>query len=179
MKFNGNRFLTMALKALLVASLMTGCAAVNPYNADFQCPALKNGKCQGVSESYEEALGKQDGSVKTINAGETLDCPDCSGDSPSQKESGSQETESQSLVSVHKSAAKSALKSAEDAYREAQYEKLSRLVREPETPLKSSPDVLRVWLLPYEGEDGSLFMERFVYLVVDQPKWTLGQPLNP
>jgi conjugal transfer pilus assembly protein TraV len=51
-------------------------------------------------------------------------------------------------------------------------------VKEPRTPLVAPPEVLRVWLLPYEGEGGELFMERHVYIMVQRPRWVLGTYLT-
>ena len=41
------------------------------------------------------------------------------------------------------------------------------------------PKVLRVLLLPYEGSDNVLYMYRYVYSFVDEPRWILDEMVTP
>jgi conjugal transfer pilus assembly protein TraV len=63
--------------------------------------------------------------------------------------------------------------SSETAYQEALFKKLSGLLEEPTTPVIAPPKVMRVLLLPYKAEK-DLFMYRYVYFVVDDYAWVLG-----
>jgi conjugal transfer pilus assembly protein TraV len=63
--------------------------------------------------------------------------------------------------------------SSETAYQEALFKKLSGLLEEPTTPVIAPPKVMRVLLLPYKAEK-DLFMYRYVYFVVDDYSWVLG-----
>lgn len=186
-------FVKKLLPYLLLSALAaSGCAAVNPYESDFQCPSLKNGKCQGVSESYQEAVEREDGSADRTGGKPGAKSADSettgktAQDSKSNAEVGGvaevgglagrarsdDETEASTI-----SAPETEIASAEETFRQAVYEKLGKLVKEPKAPLMNPPGSLRVWILPYEGEDGSLFMDRFVFLKIAEPAWTLGQPL--
>lgn len=53
------------------------------------------------------------------------------------------------------------------------YKILTDLLEEPEKPMLQPPKILRVLLLPYKGEDGELFMTRYVYLKIEDSKWIL------
>lgn len=50
---------------------------------------------------------------------------------------------------------------------------LAGLLAEPKAPLLLPPKVLRVLLLPYRGEDGELFMARYVYITLGDSRWVL------
>lgn len=62
----------------------------------------------------------------------------------------------------------------EASYQSALYEKLTGLLREPTTPMIAPPQVMRVLILPYKGEGARLYMPRYVYILVEEPKWVLG-----
>jgi conjugal transfer pilus assembly protein TraV len=40
-------------------------------------------------------------------------------------------------------------------------------------PLRTAPRVLRVWIAPYEDENGTLRDQSYAYVVVDQGKWQI------
>lgn len=63
-------------------------------------------------------------------------------------------------------------------YRTASLKKVTKLLRDPVTPLVAPPLVMRVLILPYEDDDGTLNMQRFKFLMVDRPKWVLGDYLS-
>ena len=56
--------------------------------------------------------------------------------------------------------------------------KLASLIEEPKAPLISPPKIMRVLILPYQGNDGELFMPRYTYFRVDDGKW-LFYPEKP
>lgn len=58
---------------------------------------------------------------------------------------------------------------------DTRYRLLADLLEEPEKPLLRPPKILRVLMLPYEGEGGELFMTRYVYLQVENGKWLLTE----
>jgi conjugal transfer pilus assembly protein TraV len=37
--------------------------------------------------------------------------------------------------------------------------------------------VMRVLTLPYKGDENELYMLRYVYIIVDGPKWVMGDYL--
>jgi conjugal transfer pilus assembly protein TraV len=63
---------------------------------------------------------------------------------------------------------------AETAYQTSLYKKLGGLLEEPHTPAIAPPKIMRALLLPYKGSDKELFMYRYVFFVVDDYTWVLG-----
>lgn len=62
----------------------------------------------------------------------------------------------------------------ENAYQDSLYKKLAGLLDEPTTPVIAPPKVMRVLFLPYKGTEKELFMYRYVFFVVDDYSWVLG-----
>lgn len=65
----------------------------------------------------------------------------------------------------------------ESAYREAELAKAAKLLKQPVTPIIVPPAVMRVLILPYQGEGGELNMMRYAYIMSDKPKWIMGDYL--
>ncbi len=53
------------------------------------------------------------------------------------------------------------------------YRTLVSLLEQPRKPLLQPPKILRVLLLPYRGENGELFMTRYVYVKIEDSRWIL------
>jgi conjugal transfer pilus assembly protein TraV len=137
---------------LVLAILLTGCASVlNPYESDFQCPDTDRGKCVSVQDAYGESMQKNS---STENKDEVK--------SEKPQEGGV-------LESQHKK---------NNDYQEALYKELAGLLKEPLTPIVAPPKVMRVLLLPYKGDSNELYMIRYVYFFVEEPKWILGDYLQ-
>ena len=64
----------------------------------------------------------------------------------------------------------------ESVYKKNLEKKLSRLLEEPVTPVVVPPKTLRVLILPYNDTD-KLFMPRYIYIMVDEPSWVMGEYL--
>lgn len=41
-------------------------------------------------------------------------------------------------------------------------------------PLRTPPEILRIWIAPWEDSTGALHSGSYIYLVVDSGKWILG-----
>ncbi len=54
------------------------------------------------------------------------------------------------------------------------YQMVSGLLEEPKKPILQPPKIMRVLLLPYEGEGQELFMTRYVYVKVEESDWILS-----
>jgi len=54
------------------------------------------------------------------------------------------------------------------------YHLVAGLLEEPQKPILQPPKIMRVLLLPYEGEGEELFMTRYVYLKVEESDWILN-----
>jgi conjugal transfer pilus assembly protein TraV len=51
------------------------------------------------------------------------------------------------------------------------------MLKAPNTPLIAPPQVMRVLVLPYKGDMNELYMMRYIYLLIDDPKWVVGNYL--
>ena len=65
----------------------------------------------------------------------------------------------------------------EDFYEREVKERIVSLLREPPAPLKVPDTILRVLILPYVGEGGTLNSARYVFLKVEEGRWILGDYL--
>lgn len=66
----------------------------------------------------------------------------------------------------------------ETAYRDASLAKAAKLLKEPVTPVVIPPSVMRILILPRKGEDGELNMAQFSFMMVDKPRWSMGDYLS-
>ncbi|MHB8810643.1 MAG: TraV family lipoprotein [Desulfobulbaceae bacterium] len=62
---------------------------------------------------------------------------------------------------------------AKQATLDKRYKVLAELLEEPKKPVLQPPKILRVLLLPYQGEQEELFMTRFVYVQIEDSRWVL------
>ncbi|MDO9567197.1 MAG: TraV family lipoprotein [Candidatus Desulfaltia sp.] len=137
-------FFLVMLAALLF--LTTGCGKVfNPYNSEFQCPSADEGKCVSIPDAYETSISGENPLLRPASSEKTL---------PS---AGSSEADS-----------------AKYNYLNKKYEKITALIGNPVTPVVVPPDVVRVLLLSYTGEDNDLFGYRYIYFFASKPKWLLS-----
>lgn len=56
--------------------------------------------------------------------------------------------------------------------------KLASIISKPVAPMRTSPTVLRILLLPYENSEGVLNSWRYSFLKVDDGDWILSDYLN-
>ena len=63
-------------------------------------------------------------------------------------------------------------------YEDALFDRMAKLLKEPETPMVVPPKVMRVLMLPYEGQDEELYLYRYAYIFTDRPRWVLTDPLE-
>jgi len=177
-------------------------SALNPYEDNFKC--AKNvpfGKCASTPEIYAEVVPgyKPEGTVIPANAA-TLTCKECGKgiQAPSSSnvvlasvEKDPQDYYRMALTSAPKEptpvlakeatvpAGPSPEKGAESAYREASLAKMAKMLKEPVTPIVVPPSVMRIWMAPRQGENkGVLDMGRFVFMMVEDPHFVMGDYLN-
>ncbi|MGD0235581.1 MAG: TraV family lipoprotein [Syntrophorhabdales bacterium] len=138
---------------ITIAALSSGCStvgeAINPYSADFKCEMKENGRCISMTGAYLGSLQKDPGNARNSRNGKSA------------------KNTKKNAIDLPASA------TSETAYQEALFKKLSGLLEEPTTPVIAPPKVMRVLLLPYKAEK-DLFMYRYVYFVVDDYSWVLG-----
>ena len=56
--------------------------------------------------------------------------------------------------------------------------KLASIISKPVAPMRTSPTILRILLLPYENSEGVLNSWRYSFLKVDDGDWILSDHLN-
>jgi len=144
-------FLGIILGLMLILS---GCAKVtNPYKSEFTCPQAEKGECVAIMEAYKKSLKQSSNATELTNYFPSLD---------GKEETPQVYTEEQKI------------------YAEELFNKLSRVLREPETPILTVPKVVRVLILPYKADQGkTLYFSRYAYVVVDDPVWVLENLLIP
>jgi len=67
--------------------------------------------------------------------------------------------------------------SPENIYRDSLYDELAGLIKEPVTPVVRPPKIMRALVLPYPDKE-RLYMPRYVFIMVDEPKWVLDSSLT-
>lgn len=134
----------------LALIFLTGCGPIlNPYQETFKCKAPDaDGKCIDTPSAYQDARYPQPESVQPADIDAFKD------------------RDKKNLPTDPAAATQHDIQSA-------RYKVLSDLLEEPKKPLIQPPKILRVLMLPYEGEHGELFMTRYVYLQVEGAKWLL------
>lgn len=63
-------------------------------------------------------------------------------------------------------------------YQNTLLDRMAGMLREPETPMVVPPKVMRVLMLPYEGQEEELYLFRYAYIFTDRPRWVLADPLE-
>lgn len=176
-------------------ALLSGCASVlNPFQSEFACPSTDKGKCISIKGAYQEDVSSTVGggvfneedvlpATDPVKAGmitpeqaaqasqsQVKDDKPCCGGKPDTSERPVKQ------VSSPNQQVKNDIPKQE--YREASLKKVTKLLREPVTPIVAPPQVMRVLILPYEDDDGALNLMRYKYVMVDRPKWVLGDYLS-
>lgn len=72
---------------------------------------------------------------------------------------------------------KTTKKTQESLYHKEYTQKVLSLIREPVTPLRIPPTIMRVLILPYVDEQGNLNVQRYVFFKIDEGRWVLGEYL--
>jgi conjugal transfer pilus assembly protein TraV len=133
---------------------------MNPFGSEFACKDNPQGKCVSTQAAYDESRGR--GIAK-----ETVK---------------DKEGDGECCLDVKKNdtGAKTPVVPAapgEISYREASMAKMAKLLKSPTTPMVVPPTVMRVLVLPYQGDDDDLLMPRYVYFMTEKAKWIVGDYL--
>ena len=84
--------------------------------------------------------------------------------------------ESKVNITLEEKSTSKALRSSalEESYYDELFSKLTRLLKDPQTPLLVPPKVVRVMILPYQDVTGKEFYSaRYVYIILEDPKWII------
>ena len=151
--------------ALIVASAFLAACNIMPYENEFGCKMPDNyGKCGSVEDAYKEA-------VTGIPQGKLIKPASKGGSSITA--TGDSHDESAHEHPNH-------IEAPYPSYRNSVYEELSTLIEQPQTPMLKSAKTIRTLVLSYSPSNQKriLYMPRYVYSIIDQPEWVLGQYLN-
>lgn len=146
------------LLSIMTLFALSGCSSIlNPYSSDFTCPKTENGKCVDMETAHEESLAKT-GKKNSENV-KPCQGKDCESKEKSDKSEKSRKT------------------TPDITYQDELHKKLAGLLTQPTTPVVAPPAVIRVLMLPYKGDENELYMMRYVYIILDGPKWVMGDYL--
>jgi conjugal transfer pilus assembly protein TraV len=167
-------------KCLIIITMLClwGCGTIlNPYKDDFSCPDHDKGKCIRVEGAYKESLQKKSGNI--LNDKENkMACEKCRKEAKNNNVSEDTYCTACSTSKKNKSENKRiTTESSETMYQRAVNKKLAAMLKAPNTPLITPPQVMRVLVLPYKGDMNELYMMRYIYLLIDDPKWVVGNYL--
>jgi len=167
-------------KCLIIITMLClwGCGAIlNPYKDDFSCPDQDKGKCIKVEGAYKESLQKK--KINTLNEKENkAACEKCRKEAKNNNVSEDTYCTACSTSETDKSGNnRRPTESSETMYQRAVNKKLATMLKARNTPLIAPPQVMRVLVLPYRGDMNELYMMRYIYLLIDDSKWVVGNYL--
>ena len=136
----------------------TGCAILNPYESEFQCPNIDKGECTSIHDAYEKSLVSGQDKVEGESGLERKDgCSDCVKDKETVAATGEKAKKTTGDISYD--------------YQKSLYNKMISLIRDSRSPMVATPDVMRVLIMSYTGSENILYSYRYVYVFVTEPKW--------
>lgn len=149
---------------LLCLVSLSGCSFLMPYEDDFSCRLRDNyGKCVSVSGAYDEAVTGQERYPK-LKKGETIET--------NTEFSGEGNVSGEGRLNGGKN-------NDYGVYRQKMYKELTDLIEAPATPMLRPPQTVRTLILPYSAynQKERLYMPRYVYSIIEDPKWVMGEYL--
>jgi len=147
------------LLVLFAFMAMSACSVFNPYKSEFSCPPTDLGKCVPVKAAYTESLH-----------------------TPNTESSQGLSLFKQGLPDKPPAINPQELKQLNVTQKAAPLKVLHRISlinsevdpNDSVIPLVRSTKVMRILFLPYQSKENVLFMERYVYIFTEDPKWVLG-----
>jgi conjugal transfer pilus assembly protein TraV len=156
----------MSRNRLIAAAVLPGflgaCSTFVPYESDFACKNNDHGRCIHPDAAYAEATtATAEGAVRAGDNGARSD--DAAG------RRARRDKDRGSLVEA----------SAYAGYQDAVYAQLASLVDAPVTPMLAPAKTIRTLIMPYADERAAdrLYMPRYVYSVLEGPRFVLGDYL--
>jgi len=138
---------------VFAGGLLSGCGGkiFNPYEDSFSCPEISDGKCISMPNAYEESIN---GPKKQPT-----------GDKKGKNGNGEQATVTPDIFKDRTS--------TESQYKEMKFAKMKALIGESPTPIVVPPDVVRILILPYTGDENEMFSYRYLYFFATKPSWIM------
>lgn len=140
----------------LILMLLTGCSTLNPYNSNFDCKGYPDGvNCTSAREVYrltdnKDALSRED----------MVD-----------DKKGSKNRKPNMLPNEVPPPSGASGKGQSDPPTSA----VQGMPYEGPLPLRTTARVMRIWMAPWESQDGALNMSNYVYVEVVERKWSVGE----
>lgn len=163
---------------------LSGCSTVLPYSSDFSCKNDDHGRCIEPLNAYALAVSETEDTVQgTMDTGVPVAGSSSQRTRSWRKESGSTDPSGSrdprarpgdlQLVTGPRVA-------PYEGYQQALYRELTGLIDQPETPMLTPPKTVRTLILPYSdgAATGTLYMPRYVYSIVEAPKFVMGNYLT-
>lgn len=149
------RTVTRSIAVFAASLLATGCSTFLPYKDDFACKNKDWGKCIHPADAYREAAAATAPDA-TKDAGET-----------------------RATAPRRNRRDAPPLRAGYEGYTEASYAELASLIEQPVAPMVAPARTVRTLILAYsdKGSSGRLYMPRFVYSVLEGPRFVLGDYL--
>ena len=153
--------------------ILGGCAGIlNPYDSDFSCPATYEGRCVSIQEAYETSLDPNfTEPVPNDYLYEYNQKMEIKKSSKTEKPS-----ESTGVLRLEDKPEVAASVGSDTSYTEALYNEIKGLLKEPNTPIVRPPKIMRILVLAYPDGNNKLYMPRYVYTIVDDPRWVVVDP---
>lgn len=171
-----------AVAAMLSAAALAlaGCESLNPYESTHLCEGhAGHGRCATVREAYDESLG---GADPLAAAAEGPTRRQASGGDPFDLQGldlpGTAEDAEPARNADPPAASAPPAPAGRGLYQEALYREMAGLIRRPATPMLAPARTVRALVFPYRTAEGaSLFMPRHIYMIVEPPRFLLGDHL--
>ncbi len=146
----------MLLCALVIFLNFSGCQSLfNPYDDSFQCPDVDEGGCMSIPNAYRQSLSGKSNPEGT--------CSECR-NSLEKNESGLLKSEE-----AEKSRA---------LYQKKKFEILHHLIDSDKPPIVVPPEVVRVLVMSYTGDEDEMFGYRYIYFFATDPAWLLSTAME-
>ena len=139
----------LAIAGLGLGFMLTSCSTLmNPYHSDFSCPNYYKGKCVSLQEAYEESIHNTDGAPNKAQ----------------------KQIKELAINTVSNNGTKEL-----SLYQKDMLKKMTKLIKQPKTPIVVPPRTMRVLILPYVNDQNELEMGRYVYFFTGKPKWIFSE----
>lgn len=140
---------TARLLALLLAGSALSACSIVPGNEDFSCPGGANiVRCKSARDIYDMTTGRDD-----LSSVDPNDNGDKSGET-SERQSGPIEAVPRQVVPTPVT---------------AEYGRV---------PIRTPARVMRIWVGPWETEDGDLAVGGLLYVEIEPKRWQIGQAVG-
>jgi conjugal transfer pilus assembly protein TraV len=168
-----------------LALVVSGCSSFMPYSSQFSCKNDDHGRCIEPLNAYAVAVTETEDSLPgTVDRGVAVN-PNAEkkGRGRSWRSRGGRRiSEPQPIPNSDGDTQLVGYTPATgyEGYQQALYRELTGMIDRPETPMLTPPKTVRTLILPYSDSQaaGTLYMPRFVYSIVESPRFVMGNYLT-